>query len=57
MKKKQVLFVGWVNQGRPPVDGETTKNQYYRSIVRSRFLISIKRRNIRGYTYRQYGRL
>ena len=28
MKKKQVLFVGWVNQGRPPVDGETTKNQY-----------------------------
>jgi len=25
---KQVLFVGWVNQGKPPVDGETTKNQY-----------------------------
>lgn len=23
-----VLFVGWVNQGRAPVDGETTKNQY-----------------------------
>lgn len=25
---KQVLFVGWVNQGGTPVDGETTKNQY-----------------------------
>lgn len=25
---KQVLFVGWVNQGKAPVDGETTKNQY-----------------------------
>ena len=25
---KKVLFVGWVNQGRAPVDGETTKNQY-----------------------------
>ncbi len=25
---KQVLFVGWVNLGKPPVDGETTKNQY-----------------------------
>ena len=24
----QVLFVGWVNQGRAPVDGETAKNQY-----------------------------
>ena len=23
-----VIFVGWVNQGRAPVDGETTKNQY-----------------------------
>lgn len=26
--KKEVIFVGWVNQGKPPVDGETTKNQY-----------------------------
>ena len=25
---KTVLFVGWVNKGRAPVDGETTKNQY-----------------------------
>lgn len=25
---KKVLFVGWVNQGKPPVDGETTKNQF-----------------------------
>lgn len=25
---KQILFVGWVNQGKAPVDGETTKNQY-----------------------------
>lgn len=25
---KDVLFVGWVNRGRKPVDGETTKNQY-----------------------------
>ena len=24
----QVLFVGWVNQGKAPVDGETTKNHY-----------------------------
>lgn len=24
----QVLFVGWVNQGKAPVDGETAKNQY-----------------------------
>ena len=24
----QVLFVGWVNQGRAPVDGGTAKNQY-----------------------------
>lgn len=26
--KKEVIFVGWVNQGKLPVDGETTKNQY-----------------------------
>lgn len=25
---KSVIFVGWVNQGKAPVDGETTKNQY-----------------------------
>jgi len=25
---KQVIFVGWVREGKPPVDGETTKNQY-----------------------------
>lgn len=25
---KQVIFVGWVRTGKPPVDGETTKNQY-----------------------------
>lgn len=25
---KQVIFVGWVNQGNAPVDGETAKNQY-----------------------------
>lgn len=25
---KNILFVGWVNQGRVPVDGETTKNQF-----------------------------
>ncbi len=28
MKEKEIIFVGWVNQGNPPVDGETTKNQY-----------------------------
>jgi len=28
MVKKQVIFVGWVNIGKTPVDGETTKNQY-----------------------------
>lgn len=28
MTRKKVLFVGWVNKGRKPVDGETTKNQY-----------------------------
>jgi len=26
--KKSIIFVGWVNQGKAPVDGETTKNQY-----------------------------
>lgn len=25
---KKVIFVGWVNQDKAPVDGETTKNQY-----------------------------
>ena len=25
---KSIIFVGWVNQGKAPVDGETTKNQY-----------------------------
>lgn len=25
---KKIIFVGWVNYGRKPVDGETTKNQY-----------------------------
>ncbi|MBR4644085.1 MAG: glycosyltransferase [Bacteroidaceae bacterium] len=25
---KKVIFVGWVNLGKAPVDGETTKNQY-----------------------------
>ena len=25
---KTIVFVGWVNQGKSPVDGETTKNQY-----------------------------
>ena len=25
---KKVVIVGWVNQGKAPVDGETTKNQY-----------------------------
>ena len=25
---KKIIFVGWVNQGCAPVDGETTKNQY-----------------------------
>ena len=25
---KNVLFVGWVNQGRAPIDGETAKNQH-----------------------------
>ena len=25
---KDIIFVGWVNQGHTPVDGETTKNQY-----------------------------
>ena len=25
---KDIIFVGWVNHGRAPVDGETAKNQY-----------------------------
>lgn len=25
---KNIIFVGWVNLGKAPVDGETTKNQY-----------------------------
>lgn len=25
---KKVIFVGWVRMGKPPVDGETTKNQF-----------------------------
>ena len=25
---KEVIFVGWVNEGHTPIDGETTKNQY-----------------------------
>lgn len=25
---KRVIFVGWVRTGKPPVDGETAKNQY-----------------------------
>lgn len=25
---KEIIFVGWVNKGKLPVDGETTKNQY-----------------------------
>lgn len=25
---KQVIFVGWIRTGKPPVDGETAKNQY-----------------------------
>ena len=25
---KKIIFVGWVYQGKAPVDGETTKNQY-----------------------------
>ena len=25
---KSIIFVGWVNLGKAPVDGETTKNQY-----------------------------
>ena len=25
---KDIIFVGWVNQGHAPVDGETAKNQY-----------------------------
>lgn len=25
---KQVIFVGWIITGKPPVDGETAKNQY-----------------------------
>ena len=25
---KEVIFVGWINQGRAPIDGETAKNQY-----------------------------
>ena len=28
MSKKKVIFVGWVNRGKKPVCGETTKNQF-----------------------------
>lgn len=28
MSRKKILFVGWVNYGKKPVCGETTKNQY-----------------------------
>lgn len=30
---KKVIFVGWVNQGRAPVDGETTKNQHIIAVL------------------------
>lgn len=32
--KKNVIFVGFVRQGRPPVDGETTKNQHIIGVLR-----------------------
>ena len=28
MSKKKIIFVGWVNKGKKPVCGETTKNQF-----------------------------
>lgn len=31
---KHVIFVGWVNQGKPPVDGETAKNQHLITALR-----------------------
>ena len=31
---KNVIFVGWVNQGKPPVDGETAKNQHLIAALR-----------------------
>lgn len=31
---KNVIFVGWVNQGKPPVDGETAKNQHLITALR-----------------------
>ena len=31
---KNVVFVGWVNQGKPPVDGETAKNQHLITALR-----------------------
>lgn len=31
---KSVIFVGWVNQGKPPVDGETAKNQHLIAALR-----------------------
>lgn len=31
---KSVIFVGWVNQGKPPVDGETAKNQHLITALR-----------------------
>ena len=38
---KQVLFVGWVNQGKPPVDGETTKNQYIIAELRKHCKVTV----------------
>lgn len=31
---KSVIFVGWVSQGKPPVDGETAKNQHLITALR-----------------------
>lgn len=38
---KQVLFVGWVNQGKAPVDGETTKNQYIIAELRKHCKVTV----------------
>ena len=38
---KKIIFVGWVNQGKAPVDGETTKNQYIIAELRKHCMVTV----------------
>ena len=38
---KKTIFVGWVNQGKAPVDGETTKNQYIIAELKKHCMVTV----------------